>query len=300
MAALTDLERDCLAAAHSPSPADPGSLQDWVRFGLTFVHDACRTLRSARLTPLREVTRFKDDGTPASLHEVDLERGLRERLAAFCPQATFLGEETGGDVGEEDFAVALDPVDGTWSFLSRTPTHATSLVVFRDGEPLLGVVGNPTTGEIAYATRESAARLVCVGAFGAEPVACDLPLDRASDDAVLVNVQPSRRADALVGALYKAWGQRNLSMVRSPGGAPVCGLLDAAKGSFVYVNLWGQRPTQAYDLAAGVLLVRRAGGDVVDLNGQPIRARDHAGPFVAALEGQHRERVRAVVNEALS
>jgi fructose-1,6-bisphosphatase/inositol monophosphatase family enzyme len=296
---LTELERACLSTAGS-TRANAEAEDDWLRFCLAFAWEAGTRLRSLRLSPLREVTRFKEDGSPASLPEVDLERDLRARLAAFCPEATCLGEETGGEVAREGYAVAIDPVDGTWSFLSRTPTHATSLVVLRDGEPLVGLVSNPSTGEIAYATRSSGTRLVSLGVFGAPHAACALPLDRAQTDSVLVNVQPARRADHLVSALYRAWGQKDLSMVRSPGGAPVCGLLDAAKGSFVYVNLWGQRPSKAYDLSAGVLLVRQAGGEVVGLDGAPVSALDHRGPFVAAIEAEHRERVLRVVHEALT
>ena len=87
-------------------------------------------------------------------------------------------------------------------------------------------------------------------------------------------------------------------MVRSPGGSPACGLLEAAKGSFVYANLWSQKPASVYDLAAGVLLVREAGGDVVGLDGAPVDAIHHKGAFVAALVPEARERVVALLRAA--
>jgi fructose-1,6-bisphosphatase/inositol monophosphatase family enzyme len=88
-------------------------------------------------------------------------------------------------------------------------------------------------------------------------------------------------------------------MVRAPGGAPSLGLLEAAKGNFVYVNLWDRRETAAWDLSAGLLLVRAAGGDVVDLDGGPVRTVGHRGPFVAALRLQDRDRVAELVRSAM-
>ena len=72
-------------------------------------------------------------------------------------------------------------------------------------------------------------------------------------------------------------------------------MLEAAKGSFVYVNLWSRRAAQAYDLAAGIMLVRGAGGDVTDLARTPIETTDHRGPFVAGIDEEARCKVAALV-----
>ena len=84
-------------------------------------------------------------------------------------------------------------------------------------------------------------------------------------------------------------------MVKLPGGSPLWSMVEAAKGSFVYVNLWSRRAAQAYDLAAGIMLVRGAGGDVTDLAGTPIQTTDHRGPFVAGIDREARRKVAAIV-----
>ena len=76
-------------------------------------------------------------------------------------------------------------------------------------------------------------------------------------------------------------------------------LLEAAKGSFVYVNLWSKRPAEVYDLAAGTLLVRQAGGEVTDLEGRPIDSLHHQGPFVAGIDGQARAKVASITRQAM-
>ena len=89
--------------------------------------------------------------------------------------------------------------------------------------------------------------------------------------------KPSRGAQAVVGSLFEAWREGGVNMVKLPGGSPLWAMLEAAKRSFVYVNLWSRRPAHAYDLAAGIMLVRGAGGDVIDLAGKPIETTDHRG-----------------------
>jgi fructose-1,6-bisphosphatase/inositol monophosphatase family enzyme len=103
----------------------------------------------------------------------------------------------------------------------------------------------------------------------------------------------------LVSDLYEEWRKDGLNMVKLPGGSPSWAMLEAAKGSFVYINLWSKRPTEPYDLAAGVMLVRGAGGDVTDLAGISIDALDHKGPFIAGINEEARNKVAAIARDTL-
>ena len=62
-----------------------------------------------------------------------------------------------------------------------------------------------------------------------------------------------------------------------------------------YVNLWGKRQAEAFDLAAGVLLVEGAGGQVTNLDGRPIDPVRHEGAFVAAVDDISRQEVIEIV-----
>jgi fructose-1,6-bisphosphatase/inositol monophosphatase family enzyme len=119
-----------------------------------------------------------------------------------------------------------------------------------------------------------------------------------SPDAVLVNVHPSRHAGPLLDALIAAWSEQRVHMVRMEGGSPAAALLDAAKGSFVYVNLWSRRPAEPFDLAAAVLLVRGAGGEVIDAHGDPIDLAAHGGLFAAGVDAAALGLVRDVIQSA--
>ena len=86
-------------------------------------------------------------------------------------------------------------------------------------------------------------------------------------------------------------------MVKAAGGSPLWALVEAAKGSFVYVNLWSHRPAEPYDLASGIELIRSAGGDVVDLANRPVELTGHTGPFIAGIDVCQREQMVNMVAE---
>ena len=88
-------------------------------------------------------------------------------------------------------------------------------------------------------------------------------------------------------------------MVRSPGGSPAWALLEASKGTYTYLNLWSDEPASIFDLAAGALLVRGAGGQVVSLAGEEIELDGHAGPFIAGTDAAALAKVAELVRTAI-
>ena len=300
---LNSLEKTCIDTYRRREPeAATGEDESsrWVAFGLYMVLDAGRLVREKRMVAGRQDVIYKDDGSPATRLEADIESLLRSRVAKFEPGAVVVGEETGGVLSSSGIEIAIDPVDGTWAFLSGTETYTTTLAVFRDGAPVLGMISNPTTGEIGYATAEGDARLVQLSVFGEADGASSLPEYEDAAREVLVNFHPCRTGRSVVGALYDAWHERGVRMVRSPGGSPSWALVEAARGAFVYLNMWSKRPAEPYDLAPGVLLVRNAGGEVTDLEGKPIDMLRHAGPFVASIHEKARRQVAEIAQSVLT
>ncbi len=181
---LTTVERACIDAHRKGNGADAaistsGDTADdeaaWLRFGLGLLLEIGRMVRGMRLLPMDVAVRFKSDGSPVTALEHRIEAFVRERLAEFCPGAGFVGEESDGVLPPQGFAVAIDPVDGTWSLVNRTETCTTGLAFFHDGEAFLGMVLNPTTGELAYSSRDAGTRLLQFSLFGEDDVACPLP-----------------------------------------------------------------------------------------------------------------------------
>ena len=155
---------------------------------------------------------------------------LRSRLEGHAPDAQVVGEETGGELLSSGFAIAIDPVDGTWAFLTGTETYATALAMFRDGEAILGMIGNPTTGEIGYAAKGERTRSVTLSLFGEPDTATTLPAESADTEKLLVNVHPNQSADGLVSSLYSAWNDGLIRAVRSPGRLAELGAYGSGQG----------------------------------------------------------------------
>jgi myo-inositol-1(or 4)-monophosphatase len=299
---LTDLERAAIDGHRRSTeivpPAGVGRDDQAVYLCLRLLLEAGRLVRARRATAGRADVKIKDDGSPATAIEERIEAELRARLPSFGPDVVLIGEESGGALAPGGTALAIDPIDGTRAFLAKTETYSTTLALIRNGEAVLGMVSNPSTGEIAYATAGRSARLVHLSLFGEPDAAITLGAAPAVEP-TLIHIHPSRHAADVVDTLYRAWERRDIAMVRSPGGSPSWGLIEAAGGQFVYANLWDDRPAEAFDLAAGVLVVRRAGGEVSHLDGTPIEALWHAGPFVAGLDRAKVALVAGLLSEGL-
>jgi hypothetical protein len=126
--ALNTIERESIEVFRSgsgalPSGAGPDDEAAWTRFGLGAMLETGRLVRGIRLGPLRDSTEFKDDATPVTRHEHEIEALFRNALSAFDPEARLVGEESGGTTSQHGISVAIDPVDGTWSLLNRAPGH---------------------------------------------------------------------------------------------------------------------------------------------------------------------------------
>ncbi|MHC4822991.1 MAG: inositol monophosphatase family protein [Planctomycetota bacterium] len=247
--------------------------------------EASRRLREGVLAA-GDAVDLKRDGSPATRLEHEVEEGIRDRLRSFDASVAFVGEELGGSLPAEGEAVAVDPVDGTWAFLAESASWASTLAVLCDGQSIAGFVSNPTTGEIAYAVAGEKARLLRVSVFGTADDAVCLPRPARPSELPAVCFHPSRKHAATLDSLYRAWHQSRISVVRAGGGSPAWALVEAARSGMVYVNCWGGRAAEPFDLVAGVLIMRCAGGDVVDLSDTPIDPVNHAGPWVAGVDAR--------------
>ena len=300
---LTAIERAAIdghrRSLDAAPPTDAGADDVALYLGIRLLLEAGQLVRERRGKTAQAGVTIKEDGSPATEVEHRIESRLRSWLSAVGSDAVVVGEETGGVLPTAGTAIAIDPIDGTRAFLAETETYSTTLALIRDGEVVLGMVSNPTAGEIAYAVAGGASRLIRLSTFGEPDEAGALKRPSTPERPLLVNFHPSRRGAEVMTTLYRAWGRRDVAMVRSPGGSPAWALVESARGHFVYANLWSKRPAEAFDLAAAVLIVRQAGGEVSDLDGEPIDALRHSGPFVAGLDSRTVFRLIGLLRDGL-
>ena len=207
---------------------------------------------------------------------------LCAELSAARPGYGFLGEEGGRREGtDRTHTWIVDPLDGTSNFLHGIPHFAISIGLEREGEIVAGLVYNPIDDELFTAERGKGAflndrrlRVAARQRLADAVIACGLPHlgrgDLALNNRELAAVQP------------KVAGLRRF-------GAAALDLAWVAAGRFD--GFW-ERGLSPWDVAAGSILVREAGGFVTDFDGADTPWI--SGDVVAGNETMHRELVRLI------
>jgi myo-inositol-1(or 4)-monophosphatase len=185
------------------------------------------------------------------------ERAVIARLRADFPRAAMLAEESGNTAGTSDERWIIDPLDGTTNYAHGYPLYCVSIAYERAGEVLAGVVYAPALDECFAAERNSGAHL-------GDAVLAVSTIDRVADAMVCTGFHP---ADYERNAAYFARASNRAQAVRRDGSAAL-DLAFVACGRFD--GFW-EFDLHAWDVAAGTLLVREAGGAVTRVDGGPSR-----------------------------
>jgi len=187
------------------------------------------------------------------------ERIITEVLLAAEPGSRIVGEELQPDVVTEGMVWIVDPLDGTTNFLHDYPSYAVSIAAAVDGVLEAAAIVNVPRGEMYTASRGGGAwhgeRRLAVSAIrepGFALIGTGFPFKNTS------------RMEEYLQQFSRVAGQA--SGIRRPGAASL-DLADVAAGRFD--GFWEQQ-LSAWDIAAGTLLIREAGGLVTDFAGREI------------------------------
>jgi myo-inositol-1(or 4)-monophosphatase len=182
---------------------------------------------------------------------------LHAELTKARPGYGFLGEEGGRRDGDDkSHCWIVDPLDGTTNFLHGIPQFAISIALERDGVIVAGVVYNPANEELFIAERGK-------GAFLNEQRLRVAARRRLSDAVVACGVPHIGRGDLALFRTELAVVQEKVAGLRRFGAAAL-DLAWVAGGRF---DAFWERDLSPWDMAAGILMVREAGGFVSDLDG---------------------------------
>lgn len=235
-----------------------------------------------RSTTVRERISTKSSDTDL-VTEVDhaAEALIVDGILAERPSDAVLGEEGGGRDGTSGVRWVIDPLDGTTNYVYGIPAYAVSIGVEVHSETVAGVVHDAARQEtfaaakgagatlngrpIAVSDMKNLERALVATGFGYSP---DVRAEQATVLArILPRIRDIRRGGS--AALDLCW--------------VACGRLDA----------YFEQGLKEWDLAAGALIVREAGGDAVGFDGLPAKAGSIVAAPLALLEP-----LRALVLEA--
>lgn len=226
----------------------------------------------------------KGDYGFATAVDVEIERLIRERLAAAAPAIPFLGEEGGGAGLDAERVWVLDPIDGTANYADGSPLCAVSLALLHGGLPVLGIVAAPLLGE-RYVALEGGGCWRNGTRVSAPQAAVGDPLVALSDFAF---GHKHRASNALRIAVIQELVERRMRL-RIHGSVA----LDLAWLAAGRIAATVALSNYAWDVSAGVLLAREAGAAVFDHRDEPHGI--HSESTIAAIPS-----VRSEVLDALA
>lgn len=186
------------------------------------------------------------------------EQILREELLKARPSYGILGEEEAEHKGTDaDHRFIVDPIDGTFNYMHALPLFALTIALERKGEIVAGVTYNPITDELFHAEKGT-------GAF-VNNKRMRVAQRRELLDCMIATNLPSRgtkdhttHRSQLTQMQVKTSGIRALGSTAMDMAYIAMGRLDGA---------WSDG-LKAWDMAAGVLFIKEAGGFVVGIKGE--------------------------------
>ena len=194
------------------------------------------------------------------------EETIHAELMRARPGYSFLGEEGGHREGaDKTHTWIVDPLDGTSNFLHGIPQFAISIALEREGTVVAGLIYNPANEELFIAERGK-------GAF-------------LNEQRIRVAAR-KRLADAVIACGLPHYGHGDIGLSRKETGAVqerVAGLrrfgaaaLDLAWVAAGRLDGYWERDLKSWDIAAGLIMVREAGGFVSDCDGgNDVFAKGH-------------------------
>ena len=207
----------------------------------------------------------KDRLDYASEVDSDAEAVIVKELKRAVPDCAILGEESGAS-GRGRSTFVIDPLDGTSNYLHGIPHWCVSIALVEGGEPQHAVIFDPLRNELFTASKGSGAVL--------NDKKIRVTERKDLNGAMLITGFPPRERDriaphlACVGELLK-----EAEDIRRTGSAA----LDLAYVAAGRVDGYFEAGVKPWDIAAGVLLVREAGGRVVDFRGAATGPMDQRG-----------------------
>jgi len=197
----------------------------------------------------------KGHHNPVTTADREADSRLKEILLEERPYYGWLSEETVDSLErlEKERVWVVDPLDGTKEFIEGVPHFVVSIALVESGQPIIGILYNPVTGETFTATQDEGACL------NGEPIHCTAK-EKMSEMVILNSRSETRRG--LWEPYAGAFGE-----LRAIGSVAYKLGLTAAGQADIFASL---RPKNEWDICAGTCIIQEAGGKVIDLNGNNI------------------------------
>lgn len=212
----------------------------------------------------------KDDASPVTIADREIEETLRRMIAAERPSDGVIGEEFAPTRPDAAHTWVIDPIDGTRSFITGKPCFGTLIALLHGGEAVLGIISQPITGETWLGAAGHPSTL-----NGAE---IRVRTGRSLDQAYLYTTGPEIFSP---GYEVEAFARLSRGAKNTRFGADCYAYGLLALGT---VDLVCEANLKVFDYAALMPVIRGAGGVIADWTGDPpvLAASGTTGRILAA------------------
>jgi len=221
----------------------------------------------------------KGDETPVTVGDRETERALRRLIGEHFPGHGIYGEEFGEENTDSRFTWVLDPIDGTRSFITGTPTFGTLISLLEDGVPVFGVIDMPAMGERWIGGGEEGTFLDGVG--------CAVSRCEQIAGCRLASTSPDMFSEIQLSGFKRLL--RKTSFYRYGGDCYNYALL--ASG---HVDLVVESDLEPYDFCALVPVVEGAGGVITDWQGRPLGMQSNGDVLAASSQALHQQAIEVL------
>ena len=210
------------------------------------------------------------------------EKAIIEVIKAAFPGHQILSEEIGEIVQDSDYKWIIDPIDGTVNFAHGIPLNCVSIGIEHKGQIVMAAVYNPHMNEFYFAEKGKGATL--------NDKAIHVSQQTETSKALLVTGFPYTYINMPNGPLeiFERFIRKGVPVRRL--GSAAIDLCWVAAGR---VDGFYEHKLEAWDSAAGYLIVEEAGGKVTDHEGNRFSVYQHR---VLATNGKIHDEMIAVIN----
>ena len=208
---------------------------------------------------ISSIERKSTDIDLLTIADTDSEAYILDRIKTTYPQHHIIAEESNITEGNSDYRWVIDPLDGTTNFVHSLPIFAVSMGLQYNEETILGVVYNPAADKCFWAEKNSGAFL------NDKPIY--ITSTNTLSNSLLVTGFPYIHDDRYEKCfdLFKELYGRTQGVRRL--GAAALDFCFVAMGRFEGFWEFGLQP---WDICAGALILKEAGGKVSDWDGSPM------------------------------
>ena len=223
---------------------------------------ACRKAAKTLIRDFGEIEKLqvslKGPGDFVTASDIKVEKILIDELGKARPNYSILSEEIGEIKNDEEFKWIIDPIDGTANFLHGIPHFGISIGLEKNREIICGMIFDPIKDEIFAAEKGNGSYL--------NNQRMRVSARSKLENCIIFTGGPKRESKTRDLAIeeYNKFSSKVLIPIRKMGSAA----LDMAYVAAGRCDGFWQRNLNYWDIAAGIILVKEAGGFVTDFKGK--------------------------------